>query len=102
MTVLAAESKEDLQNVSRKFTRACERTNISINADKNKVQESRKFRAHLEKVKVSREGLDEVVKFNYLEIMIVAGEGSEEKATQRLHEGRKIWETIRKEECYSK
>ena len=47
-----------------------------------------------EKVRVNGEGMQEVNKFNYLEVMIITDGGMGEEVAHRVPEGRKIWGTM--------
>ena len=49
-----------------------------------------------EKVRVSGEEIQQVDKFNYLELMIRTDGDMEEEVAHRVLEGRKVWETMAK------
>ena len=62
--VLVAESREVVFHIVDEFGRECDRTNLMINVDKNKVLVVRKVQiADIEKVRVNWEGVEKAVKF---------------------------------------
>ena len=77
--------------------RVCDRIKQKIKVDNSKVLVVRKDkRANTVKVKVNVKGLEEVAKCKRLGMMISGDGAKREEVIHRLHEKRKIWETLGK------
>ena len=84
-TVLVTETREHLQHVVTGFEKACDSVWLKINVGKSKVLEVKKEeRGSCEKVRVSGEEMQEVVKFNYLGVMTSTDGGRGEEVAQRM------------------
>ena len=97
-TVLVAETRSQIQHIVSEFERACDCMGLKINAGKSKVLVVKKNQmGSCEIVRESGEEMQEVGKFNYLEVMVNTDGGMEDEVTHRELEERKIWITMERE-----
>ena len=74
------------------FERACDSRGLKVNVEKSKVLMIKKDQmGSCKKVKVSREEMQEVDKFNCLAVMISIDGGMGEEVVHRVLEERKVW-----------
>ena len=94
-SVLVAETREHIQDILSVFERVCDSMGLKINVRKSKVLMVEKDQmGSCEKVRVNGEEIQEVDKFNYLEVMISTDGGMGDKVPHRVPEGRKVWRTM--------
>ena len=79
------------------FERVCDTMVLKINLWKSKVLIVKKDpMGSCEKVRVRKEEMQEVDKFNYMGVMISADGGMGEEVVHRVLERRKVWGTMAK------
>ena len=90
--------KIEYYNYKEERERACDCMGLKINAGKSKVLVVKKNQmGSCEIVRESGEEMQEVSKFNYLEVMVNTDGGMEDEVTHRELEERKIWITMERE-----
>ena len=96
-TVLVSDSRDKLQCLVEKFSRACTSRGLGVNVDKSKVMKvSRSENGQKLNIKMNGKALEQVQNFKYLGVIISADGTMNAEIESRMTQGRKIMGAMKK------